>query len=206
VDLRPQDMGTVQSVIDRINQQIAAAESAGEISAGTISAGLTDGANGIALRDLGGLGAITVEQANNSPAPEALGLLDGSFDATSGVFVAQDRAGARVDSLLTALMDLRDALRDNDSNGIALAGERLEGHVDRLSASQALVGVYSQRVSKATERQEDLSVLDEQAKSQLQDLDFAEASMRYSLLQTQLQAGLTVGAQSQTRTLLDFLG
>lgn len=206
VDLRPQDMGTVQNVIDRINQQIAAAESGGLISAGTVRAGLTDGANGIALFDQGGLGPITVTQANNSPAPEALGLLGGSFDATNGVYVAQDRAGARVDSLLTALMDLRDALRANDSNGIALAGERLEGHVDRLSASQALVGVYSQRVTKATARQEDLAVLDEQAKSQLQDLDYAEASTRYSLLQTQLQAGLTVGAQTQTRTLLDFLG
>jgi flagellin-like hook-associated protein FlgL len=206
VDLRPQDTATVQSVIDRINQQAAAAVAAGDIPAGSFNAGLTDGANGIAFFDTAGLGAISVERQNNSPAAGDLGLLSGSFDAGSAVFVAQDRAGACVDNLLTSLIDLRDALRDNNSAGIALAGEQLEGHVDRLSSSQALVGVYAQRVEKAQERQEGLAVLDEQAKSQLQDVDFAAASIRYSLLQTQLQAGLTVGAQSQTRTLLDFLG
>lgn len=206
VDLRPQDTATVQSVIDRINQQAADAVTAGDIPAGAFSAGLTDGANGIAFFDQAGLGAISVERQNNSPAAGDLGLLNGSFDAGSAAFVAQDRAGARVDNLLTSLIDLRDALRDNDSAGIALAGEQLERHVDRLSSSQALVGVYAQRVEKAQERQEGLAVLDEQAKSQLQDVDFAAASIRYSLLQTQLQAGLTVGAQSQTRTLLDFLG
>ncbi len=206
VDLRPQDMSSVQSVIARINQQAADAVLAGDIPAGAFAAGLTDGANGIAFTDQLGLGTITVERMNNSPAAGDLGLLGGTYDAFSATFVAQDRAAARVDNLLTTLIDLRDALRDNDSDGIALAGERLETHVDRLSSSQALVGVYSQRVSKAADRQEDLAVLDEQAKSQLQDLDYAAASMRFSLLRTQLEAGLTVGAQSQTRTLLDFLG
>jgi flagellar hook-associated protein 3 FlgL len=206
VDLRPQDLATVQTVIDRINSQAADAVAAGDIPAGAFTAGLTDGANGIAFFDTLNLGAISVTKENNSAAAQDLGLLGGAFDAGSATFVAQDRAAARVDNLLTTLIDLRDALRNDDSDGIAVAGERLETHVDQLSASQALVGVYSQRVEKATQRQEDLSVLDQQAKSQLQDLDYAAASVRFSLLQTQLQAGLTVGAQSQTRTLLDFLG
>ena len=206
VDLRPEDTATVQSVIDRINEQANDAVLAGDIPAGAFSAGLTDGANGIAFRDLGGLGPISVAQQNNSPAAGDLGLLGGAFDAGSATFVAQDRAGARVDNLLTSLIDLRDALRDNDSAGIALAGEKLETHVDRLVGSHALVGVYAQRVEKARARQVDLEVLDEQAKTQLQGLDYAAASIRFSLLQTQLQAGLTVGAQTQTRTLLDFLG
>lgn len=206
VDLRPQDLATVQTVIDRINQQAADAVAAGEIPPGSFSAGLTNGANGIAFFDTAGLGAISIERQNNSAAAADLGLLGGAYDAGSATFIAQDKAGARVDNLLTSLMDLRDALRDNDSDGIALAGEKLEEHVDRMTASHALVGVYSQRITKATERQEDLVMLDEQAKSQLQDLDYATASIRYSLLQTQLAAGLTVGAQTQTRTLLDFLG
>lgn len=206
VDLRPQDLATVQTVIDRINEAAQAAETAGTIPVGSVRAALTDGPNGIALFDQGGLGAISVERTNNSGAAEDLGLLGGTFDATSAAFVAQDRARARVDNMLTTLLDLREALQGDDSTGIALAGERLETHIGRLTASQALVGVYSQRVQKATERQQDVQVLDEQSRSQLQDLDYTEASIRYSMLQTQLQAGLTVGAQSQSRTLLDFLG
>lgn len=205
VDLRPQDMVNVQSVIARINQQAAEAEAAGEIPPGSFQAGLTNGANGIAFRDPLGLGEITVERRNNSPAAQDLGLLNGTYDPLSATFVAQDRATARVDNLLTTLMDLRDALRNDDSDGITIAGAKLEAHVDQLASSQALVGVYARRVTQARARQEDLAVLDEQARSQLQDLDYAEASIRFSLLQTQLQASLTVGAQSQTRTLLDFL-
>jgi flagellin-like hook-associated protein FlgL len=55
-------------------------------------------------------------------------------------------------------------------------------------------------------RQEDQITFDETVRSRLQDLDFAEASVRFSQLTTQLQAGLATAAQSQSRTLLDFLG
>ena len=107
---------------------------------------------------------------------------------------------------LTTLIDLRDALRNNDSDGITLAGSQLDQHLERVTATHALVGVYAQRVDLATTRQENLSLQDESMKSQLQDVDFTEASIRYSALRTQLQASLTLGGQSQSQTLLDFLG
>jgi len=206
VDLRPQDLATVQTVIDRINSQAADAVAAGTIPAGSFSAGLSDGANGIAFSDPLGLGPITVEKQNNSAAAEDLGLTGGAYDMTTGTFVAQDRATVRVQNIMTALMDLRDALRADDSAGITLAGSQLDGHIDRLTSTHALVGVYGQRLEVAKQRQQDLSLMDESMKSQLQDLDFAAASTRYSLLQTQLQAALTVGAQTQSTSLLDFLG
>jgi flagellar hook-associated protein 3 FlgL len=206
VDLRPEDVVSVQTVIDRINAQAAAAVTAGDIPAGAFNATLTDGANGIAFQDLAGLGEISVAQNNNSPAAEQLGLLDGAFDAPSATFLAQDRATVRVDSLFTQLMDLRDSLLNDDVSGITLAGEDIQQSVDRLAGARALVGVYDSRVERETTRQEDQSLLDEQFRSQLQDLDFAEAAVRFNLLQTQLTASLSVGAQTQTRSLLDFLG
>lgn len=206
VDLRPEDIVSVQTLLARINDQAAAAELAGDIPPGSFNAVLTDGANGIAFQDLAGLGPITVAQENNSPAAEQLGLLDGAFDALTGTFLAQDRATVRVDSLFTQLMDLRDALLNDDVSGITLAGEDLEQSIDRLAGARALVGVYDSRVQREATRQEDQSLLDEQFRSQLQDLDFAEAAVRYNLLQTQLTASLTAGAQAQTRSLLDFLG
>jgi len=206
VDLRPQDLATVQSVIDRINQAAADAVAAGLIPAGAFTAGLTDDANGITFFDNLGLGPITVEKANNSPAAEDLGLLAGTWDAGSATFVAQDRAGIRVDNLFTSLIALRDALRADDSVGISLAVDMLNADVERIASTRALVGVHAQRVQRVAEHQEDRTVLDERIKSELQDLDFTAAAIRLSLLQTQLQAGLSVAARSQSMSLLDFLG
>jgi flagellin-like hook-associated protein FlgL len=42
-------------------------------------------------------------------------------------------------------------------------------------------------------------------KSQIEDLDFTEAAMRFSLLQQQLQAGLQSASQTTQLSLLDFL-
>jgi len=206
VDLRPSDLATMQGVIDRVNAAIADAETAGTIPPGSVSAAFADGPNALALRDLAGAGTITIEKRNNSAAAQDLGLLEGRYDAGSATFTAQDRSGLRVNSLLTKLMDLREALLRDDSDGIALAAEELESSVDGLASARALSGVFGNRVSQAKVRQEDQILFDETVRSRLQDLDFAEASVRFSQLQTQLQAGLQTGAQSQSRTLLDFLG
>lgn len=206
VDLRPQDTITVQTVIDRINAEAAAAVTAGQIPAGSFSAGLTDGPNGIAFHDLTGLGPITVIKQNNSAAAEDLGLIDGTFNAGSATFVAQDRAAVRVNNLFSSLIDLRDALTTNNSTGIELAAQQLDQSVESLSSTHALVGVYAQRIDKAKQRQEDQNVLDTKTRSELQDLDFTDASIRFSTLQTQLQAGMQTASRALTRTLLDFLG
>jgi flagellin-like hook-associated protein FlgL len=205
VDLRPQDMTNVQSVIDRINAEAASAVTRGDIPAGSFVAALTDGANGIALVDPLALGPITVTKENNSAAAEDLGLLGGTYSATSATFLAQDRATVRVNNVITTLMDLRDSLRNNDTAGITLAGSELETHGDRVATSRALVGVYGQRIDQATTRQQDLVLVDQRTRSELRDLDYSEASIRFSLLRTQLQAGMTAGSQAQSLTLLDFL-
>jgi flagellin-like hook-associated protein FlgL len=206
VDLRPSDLSTMKGVIDRINAAISAAETAGDIPVGAVVATFADGPNALALRDLAGAGPITVEKRNNSAAAQDLGLLNGSWDTASATLVARDVSAVRVNGLLTRLMDLRSALQRDDSDGIALAAEGLESSVDALASARALAGVYANRLSQAKARQEDQITFDETVRSQLQDLDFAEASVRFSQLQTQLQAGLQTAAQAQSRTLLDFLG
>ncbi len=206
VDLRPSDLTTMQGVIDRINATIAAGEADGSIPAGVVRAQFADGPNALALVDLAGAGAITIEKRNNSAAAQDLGLLDANWDVASATFVAQDRSGLRVNSLLTKLMDLRGALQRDDSDGISIAAEDLESSVDALASARALAGVYANRIGGAKVRQEDQITFDETVRSKLQDLDFAEASIRFSQLQTQLQAGLQTAAQAQSRTLLDFLG
>jgi flagellin-like hook-associated protein FlgL len=204
VNLRPEDIITVQTLLARINAEAA---SQGVTVPDEFEAGLSDGANGIVLSQDSSLGgAITVSRANNSTAFAQLGFADGSYDATSATFTTEDRAKVRVDNVLTRLIDLRDALRADDTSGIVLAGERLEGSVTYVARTRALVGGYAQRVEAASRHEEDQAVLNETLRSELRDTDFAAAATRLSMLQTQLQAGLQSTVIASQRSLLDFLG
>lgn len=207
VDLRPQDMTNVQTVLARINGEASTQLAAAGLPTTSFQAGLSDAGNGFYFsQDPSFTGAVSVTSRNNSPAAEQLGLMGGSYDATLHTFVGVDRATVRVDSVFTHLIDLRDSLRANDVRGITIAGEGLEKTLSSLAETRGLVGGYSQRVDSATTREEDRSVLDQQVRSDLADVDFAEASTRFSMLQTQLQAALRVTGASQQQNLLDFLG
>lgn len=215
VDLRPADMVSVETVLARINQAFSDAllqppieAGSPPLAAGDFLATLTDGANGITFTQSAGQaagGGIEVRSSNNSGAAEDLGLLTGSYDAASASFIAQDRATVRVDSIFTALIELRESLRSDSSSGITLAGERLEAAVNRIGETRALVGVHASRVARAITRLEDSQLNDEKLRSQWQDLDYAEAATRFTMLQTQLQAALTAGSQINSLSLLDFI-
>ena len=101
---------------------------------------------------------------------------------------------------------VRDALRTNDERGITLAGERLEADITRLARARADVGVRARRVADAIVREEDLQVQETALRSQVQDLDFTEAAIRFSTLQRQLEAGVRTASQVNGLSLLDFLG
>lgn len=207
VNLRAQDMTNVQTLLSRINSEAASQLAAAGLPTTSFQARLSDGGNGLYLaQDLSFTGSITVSPRNNSPAAEQLGLMSGAYDAALHTFVGVDPASVRVDSVFTHLIDLRDALRANDIRGITLAGEGLERTLSSLAETRGLVGGFAQRVDSATTREEDRSVLDQRVRSDLADVDFAEASTRFSMLQTQLQAALRVTGASQQQSLLDFLG
>src|SRR5690606_33407418 len=76
VDLRPQDILTMGDLIARIN---AEAEALGIDVPGDFEAGLSDGANGIHLRQGETPGPITIEDRNGSLAAGQLGLLGGAY-------------------------------------------------------------------------------------------------------------------------------
>ncbi len=199
VDLTPSDITDVQTVVAAIN-----AASGG---VGGFVADVDPTTNGIRMTDAaGGANPISVTSLNGYAA-EDLGLLDGNTGVgPPALLVGSDRAGVRVNSLFSTLIDLRESLTENDSRGITFAGERLKTDIDRLTSARALVGSRSRQVEDEKSRLEDITLLDTSLKSQLQDLDFFEAATRLSLLQTQLQAGLTVTAQNSGLSLLNFLG
>lgn len=207
IDLSESDTTTVGAVIDAINAQADAALTAAGRPTSDFSAGLSNSSNGLVLSQDPVLGStMTVVAKNQSKAAEQLGLRDGTFDAASGELLGEDRAKVRVDNLFTHLIDLADALRNNDTIGIEIASGKLDEAIERLTQTRGLVGGYAQRIGDEMIREEDRQLMDIAVRSQFRDLDYAEAATRFSMLQTQLQAGLMVTAQSSSMSLLDFLG
>jgi flagellin-like hook-associated protein FlgL len=204
----------VQEVLDRIN---AAAVAAG-IDPDDFTATLAATGNGITLTDntTGAAGAVTtLEALNGSFAAEDLGLLPSTpsqpgappqiHSWTGASFTGEDRATIAVNGVFANLMALRDALLSNDERGIEFATQRLEADLSRLTAARSDVGIRSRIVRDALGREEDLKIQDTALKSQLQDLDYADAATRFTALQQQLQAAMLTAARTQSMSLLDFL-
>ncbi len=207
IDLKPQDIVSVQSLINAISAQAGPQLASAGLPPGALVVGLSNGANGLTIsQDPSFTQAITVTAKNNSHAADQLGLTKATYNPASASLIAEDRAKVRVDGLFSDLIDLRNALEGDDTFGIGVAQQRLGTTVDQLAQTRALVGGYSQRVDFADSHQQERTTVDKQVRSQLQDLDFAEAATRYSLLQTQLTAGMQVGARLSQQSLLDFLG
>lgn len=210
VDLRPQDMTDASTLLARINAEFTSQigtqrdPSSPPLAAGDFDARISSGPNGIAFFS-GVSGTIKVDTLNNSGAAEQLGLKSLTLEPTTGEYVGQDRSGIRVNNLFTHLVELRDALLRNDTAGISLAGQDLRVAQERLTTTQSIIGSRSNRLDEHLKRLEDNDLLDKRLLSNLQDTDFAEASVKLSNLSTQLQATLqTIGA-TQGRTLFDFL-
>lgn len=206
VDLRPQDIVSVQTLIDRINSVAAPQLAAAGLPSSAFSASLGATSNGIVLsQDASFPGAVSVAPRNNSEAAEDLGFLDGHYDAGSASFTGADRAKVRVNGIFSDLIDLRRSLENDDTVGIGLAGNSLGSSIDLLAETRGVVGGYSQRVDFAKRAEEDRATFDEQVRSSLRDVDYTEAASRFTMLQTQMQAGLQAAALSSRLTLLDFL-
>ncbi|MGP1346699.1 MAG: flagellin [Phycisphaerales bacterium] len=197
VDLTPDDMVSIQSVIDRINQEATDQGIAG------FTASLNPDGNGIMLADtLGGADAISVTTLNGFAA-EDLGLLNAQSSA--GQLIGEDRATVAVDSLFTTLIDLERSLATNDERGIQFATAKFDADIDRAATARAMVGSRAQRVEATIERLQLERTRDEAIRSQIRDVDPFEVSTRFQLLQAQLQTTIAAAAQNRPLSLLSFL-
>ncbi len=191
---------TVDDVLAAIN---TAATGAGLTVPTDFDARLAADGNGIQLVDgTGGAGDLSVERMNNSSAAEDLGILG---TAEGAVLAGSDQAQVASDGLLSHLIMLRDALLANDESGIAFATEQLDDDTLRAAEARAEVGVRSRRILDSLAREEDRSVQDQALRSDVRDLDFAEAATKFALLEQQLQASMATISRTQQLSLLDFL-
>jgi flagellar hook-associated protein 3 FlgL len=212
VDLVKADMVSVQTVLDKINAEFAAAVGTQNdpglpaIAAGDLLATISSGPNGLAFESTrAGSGSLRIERRNNSAAAEQLGLLSLTQEPISGEWVGQDKTGVQVDNIFTHMIGLADALRAGDNSGMTFAGESLKAAMDRLRLAQGLAGSYAQRVNRNINQLEESKLLDQTLLSSLADTDYSDASIKLSQLNVQLQATLQAIGTVQGQTLFDFL-
>ncbi len=160
--------------------------------------------NGLVFTDnTAGAGAFTITNANQSLAGTHLGIVG---DAGPGsTITGTDEATVRVENAFTHLINLRDALVNNDESGITVAGSKIENDIDAAASARATVGVQAKRLEDLQTRAEDQTLQEQSMLSSLRDADLAEVISRYQQLQLQLQASLQTTAQSQRLSLLDYL-
>ena len=160
--------------------------------------------NGIQLLDTSdGSGPLRVESTNGSLAAEQLGLLASVEGST---LTGADRVRVEVQSVFSHLADLRDALLEGEQGAIGRLIDRIEEDVERAASARAKAGHRSRMVADAVSRFESRNITDETIRSQLRDVDYTDASMRFATLQQQMQASLATTARISSLSLMDFLG
>lgn len=199
VDVNLDGVATIGDVIDAIN---AAAVEAGA----AVSASLSPTGNGLRIVDTtGGTGPLSVGRLNLSYALDDLGL-DRTVQDPETELIGDDVNTTRTDGVLTALIDLEAALRNDDTRGITDGAGRLDGFIDEVNRVRGIIGARAQAMQSRQQQTENAVLATQQLVSELCDLDYAEAVTRFQQAQTALQATLLTGAQSLNLSLMSFLG
>ncbi len=198
VDVNLDGAATIGDVIEDINE--AAAEAGVAITADFAEVG-----NGIRIVDqTGGTDDLSVTGLNLSAAAADLGFVAVvSGDGTE--LIGDDVSPVRTEGILDALINLENALRADDTQGISLAGARLEKLRADVTRIHGIVGARAQAMSSKRMQMEDAALTTEIFLSEVQDLDYAEAVTRLQAAMTQLQANLQTSSVVMSLSLLDFL-
>ncbi|MBI3097657.1 MAG: flagellar hook-associated protein FlgL [Planctomycetes bacterium] len=195
---------TVQDVLD----QIAAQTETGAFAGGRILAEV-DPATGdrLVLTDRaadGGTMGISI--LNGSFAANGLGLTTAApaaGDVVTGTGL--NPLGVQSESIFSAMVTLREALLANDRAKISNSHALLIEGRSRVLDARAEAGGRLTRLALTKTRHEDEETLLEGFRSDLRDVDLADAATRFQLEQVVLQSGLAATARILQTTLLNFL-
>ncbi len=201
---------TIQDVIDLINN-----DPNNQVAANKVTAQLATNGNGIVLTttDPSTVSPFTVIEQNGSQAAQDLGLVPAGSTQSNTATVSgatQSIAGTDVnpqeaDSAFNALIRLKRALENNDTNGINRAIGLLDGATSQLNLARADLGARENTLNSISS-----SLADEQNNlqstlSNTVDVDMASAITNLTSLQTSFSATLQMTAQISRMTLLNYL-
>ena len=196
IDLDVLDLATATlgDLIDLINNA----------AGGKVTAEIDGGTGGIRITDqTSGSGTLTVQKLNLSPALDDLGL--SGVSASGGQLVGRDVNPVVVDSAFTALLELKRGIEADDTRAIGRAAERLERALDALQQQQGRLAALAAGQQDRADRIERETTATQVLRSNFRDADLAEAMVRFTQLQTALQANLASSSRILGLSLLDFL-
>lgn len=104
-----------------------------------------------------------------------------------------------------AMIDLRDALRANNTAGISAQISILEQAFNRIIDENAIVGAKVRRIEIVKDQLERISLDGTGRLSEIEDIDIAKAAIDYEVQRNIYQAALATGARIIQPSLLDFL-
>lgn len=201
------DARNVQDVLDLINNHVNNQDPASRVVARLSSVG-----NGIELVDNGTGGPLVVESLNNSEAASDLGLLPAgeSRRSVSGAnptlaLTGRDVNPQETNSIFTAMIRMRDALRANDQNGMARAFGLIDQGNARVTFSRAEIGARQQGLETLQTRLDDEEIQLKDSLSVDINTDLADAISNLTSRQAALQASLQLMGQTSKLTILDYL-
>jgi flagellin-like hook-associated protein FlgL len=107
--------------------------------------------------------------------------------------------------IFETLMDLRDALDSNDSDGISRAITRLNTHYDQTSTQVARAGIKTQLMETRDNVIDSLALNLETEKSEIEDADMVKVLSDLSAKQTAYEAALSAYSKIVSVSILDYM-
>ena len=108
-------------------------------------------------------------------------------------------------TVFDTLIDLKDALQNNDVGGIQDAMDNLDGHFDDITAKISDVGSKMNRMEIKDKIYQDFGFTNTERLSKIEDADIAEAIMNVKAAELTYQAALASSSKVMTLTLMDYL-
>lgn len=141
--------------------------------------------------------------ANTSPTSDRQRDL-GHGEMMSINIPGEDILGAPAD-VFGVLIDLRDALNNNDSTAVREAVGQIDTALAQVADANVVAGNRLRRLD-LIEQQTDNEVLTlKSAQSEIEDIDLAETILALKSNETALDAALAIGSRLLPRSLLDFI-
>ena len=203
---------TVQDVLDRINNH---ADNQDPVN--RISAVLQQSANGIQLTSTPPVGPpdpvpIKIEAAGGSSAAWDLGLIKiGETQSTATLsgsdyqIAGSDPNPQEVKGMFNSLFRLREAIRNQDQNGISRAVALIDQDLSRLSLTRGSLGVEQQRIDSLKVNQELTTINLKADQSSLFEADFPSIISELNARQIAYEASLKLLGNANQTSLFNYI-
>jgi flagellar hook-associated protein 3 FlgL len=203
---------TVQDVLDRVNNH---ADNQDPVN--RISAVLQQSANGIQLTSTPPVGPpdpvpIKIEAAGGSSAAWDLGLIKiGETQSTATLsgsnyqIAGSDPNPQEVKGMFNSLFRLREAIRNQDQNGISRAVALIDQDLSRLSLTRGSLGVEQQRIDSLKVNQELTTINLKADQSSLFEADFPSIISELNARQIAYEASLKLLGNANQTSLFNYI-